>query len=87
MKVMSGNLNAKVACNNISQQTIDNESVDPESNDNDIRIVNFATSKYLIVKSTIFPYRKFTNIFWHHDGIAPDHVLVDTGVNQVYQYF
>ena len=53
----------------------------PESNDNGNRLVDFATSKNLIVKSTRFPHR---NIHKHTctspDGITHnqiDHVLVD----------
>jgi hypothetical protein len=30
-------------------------------NDNDVRIVNFATSKNLVIKSTIFPHRNILN--------------------------
>jgi len=42
---------------NIFKPTIGNESLHQDSNDNCVRIVNFATSKYLVVKSTMFPHR------------------------------
>ena len=42
---------------NIFKQTMGNESLHQDSNDNGFRIVNFATSKNLVVKSTIFPQR------------------------------
>jgi hypothetical protein len=32
------------------------------SNDNGIRAINFAISKYLIAKSTIFPHRRAQNL-------------------------
>ena len=52
MKILLGDFNAKVGRENIFQPTIGTESVHPESNDNGrpIRLVNFATSKNLIVK-------------------------------------
>ena len=39
---------------NIFKLTIGNESLHQDSNDNGVRIVNFATSKNLVVKSTLF---------------------------------
>jgi hypothetical protein len=36
---------------------IGNESLHEASNDNGVRVVNFAASKNLIVKSTTFPHR------------------------------
>jgi hypothetical protein len=44
-----------------SQITIQNESLHHISNDNWIRIINFATSKNLIFKSTIFHVATFIN--------------------------
>ena len=41
--------NAKVGRDNIFQPTIGTESVHPESNDNEIILVNFATTKNLMV--------------------------------------
>ncbi|PNF32385.1 hypothetical protein B7P43_G10087 [Cryptotermes secundus] len=45
-----------------------NESLHETSNDNGVRVVNFATSKNLTVKSTMFPHKL------HNQG---DHILVD----------
>jgi hypothetical protein len=51
------------------------------SNDNGVRVVNFATSKNLVVESTMFPHRKIHKYTWTspdgktHNQI--DHVLVD----------
>jgi hypothetical protein len=40
----------------IFKQTIGNESLHEISNDNRVRLVNFATPKNLRVKSTMFPH-------------------------------
>jgi len=48
---------------NIFKPTIGNESLHQDSNDNGVRIVKFATSKNLVVKSTMFlqwNIRKYT---------------------------
>ena len=42
---------------NIFKQTIGNESLHQDSNDNGVRIVNYATSKNQVLKSTMFPHR------------------------------
>ena len=34
------------------------------SNDNGVRIVNFGTSKNLVVKSTMFPHRNIRKYIW-----------------------
>jgi hypothetical protein len=51
------------------------------SNDNGIRVVNFATSKNLRVKSTMFPHRNIHKYTWTSpDGKTNnqiDHILVD----------
>jgi len=51
MEILLGDFNAKVERENILKPTIGNESLHQYSNDNGFRIVNFATSKHLIVKS------------------------------------
>ena len=56
-KILLGDFNAKLVRENIFQPTIGTESVHPESKDSGIRLVNFATSKNLIVKSTKFSHR------------------------------
>ena len=56
MKFLLGDFNAKVGRENIFKPTIRNKRLQ-DSNDNGVRIVNFATSKNLVVKSTMFPHR------------------------------
>jgi len=48
---------------NIYKPTIGNKSLHQASNDNGNRIINFATSKNLVVKSKMFPHR---NIHKHN---------------------
>jgi hypothetical protein len=71
MKILLGDFNAKVGREDIFKPIIDNENLYEASNDNGIRVVNFATSKNVIVKST-FPHRdihKHTKSikFYQHD--------------------
>ena len=43
---MLGDFNAKVERENIFKPTIGNESLHQDSNDNEVRIVNIASSKF-----------------------------------------
>jgi len=54
MNILLADLNAKVGRENIFKPTIGNESRHQDSNDNDVRIAKFATSKNLVVKSKTF---------------------------------
>jgi hypothetical protein len=73
--------NAKVGREDIFKPTIGNESLHEISNDNGVRLVNFATSKNFRVKSTMFPHRNIHKYTWTspdgktHNQI--DHILVD----------
>ena len=81
MQILLGDFNAKVGRENIFKQTIGNESLRQDSNDNGVRIVNFATSKNLVVKSTVFPNRDIHKHTWTspdgktHNQI--DNILID----------
>jgi hypothetical protein len=81
MKILLGDFNAKVGRENIFKPTIGNESLHQDINYNGIRIVTFATSKNLVVKSTIFPHRNNHKYTWTspngqtHNQI--DHILID----------
>jgi ethanolamine utilization protein EutQ (cupin superfamily) len=63
MKTLVGDLNSKMVKEDISKQRVRNESLHKSSNANGIKVVNFATSKYLVVKGTMFPHHKIY-IFW-----------------------
>jgi hypothetical protein len=56
IKILLENFNAKVGRQNIFKPTNGNESLQQDSNDNGDRIVNVATSKHLVVKSTMYPH-------------------------------
>jgi len=58
MKMLLEDFNAKVGRASIFKPTIGQESLHQDSNNNNwVRLVNFATSKNLVVKSTMFPHR------------------------------
>jgi len=81
MKILLGDFNAKVENENIFKPTIGNESLHQHSNDNGVRIVTFAASKNLVVKSTMFPHRNIHKYTWTSpDGKTDnqiDHKLID----------
>jgi hypothetical protein len=64
MKILFGDFNAKVGMEDIFKLTIRNESSHKISNDNGVRVVNFATSKNLVVKSTMFPHHSIHKHIW-----------------------
>jgi hypothetical protein len=77
MKMLIGDLNAKVEREDIFKPIIGNEGLHEVNNDNGVRVVYFAASKNLIVNSTIFPYHNIHKHTW----TSPDGVTH----NQVYQ--
>jgi hypothetical protein len=69
MKILLGDLNAKVGREDIFKPTIVNESLHATSNDNGVRVINFATSKNFTLKSTMFPHRNMVKLTWTYlDG-------------------
>jgi hypothetical protein len=58
IKIVLGDFNVKLWIKDIFKPTIENESLHQDSNYNSVRIVNFATSKNLVVKSMKSPNRK-----------------------------
>jgi hypothetical protein len=65
----------------IFKPIIGNDNLHEANNDNGIGVVNFATSKNLIVKSTTFSHRDIHKHTWTFpDGVTHnqiDHVLID----------
>jgi hypothetical protein len=59
-----GDFSAKVGKEDIFKPTVGNKSLHEISNDNGIRVVNFVTSKNLIVKSTMFPHPNIHKFTW-----------------------
>jgi hypothetical protein len=64
MKILLGNFSAKVGRKDVLKPTTGNESSHEISNDNGARVVNFATTKNFIVKSTMFPHRNIHKFTW-----------------------
>jgi hypothetical protein len=64
MKILLGDFNAKVGKEDIFKLTIGNESLHEISTDNGVRLVHFATSKNLRVRSMIFPHRNIHKYTW-----------------------
>ncbi|KAJ4430139.1 hypothetical protein ANN_22349 [Periplaneta americana] len=81
MKILLGDFNAKVGREDIFRPTIGKESLHAISSDNGVRLVNFATLKNLIVKSTTFPHKDIHKYTWTSpDGLTHnqiDHILID----------
>jgi len=64
MEILLGDFNAKVGRKNAFQLTTGNESLHQDGNGNDVRIVNFATSENLVLKSTTYPDRNIHKYIW-----------------------
>ena len=64
MKILLGEFNAKLGRDDIFKPMIGQESLHQDSNDNGVRLVNFATSKNLVVKSTMFPHLNIHKYTW-----------------------
>jgi hypothetical protein len=64
INILLGDFNSKLGSEDIFKQTIGNESLHKINNDNGDRLVNFATSKKLRVKSTMFPHRNMHKYTW-----------------------
>jgi hypothetical protein len=80
MKILLWDFSAKIGKEDFFKPIIGNERLHEISNDNGV--VNFATSKNLIVKSTVFPHCSIHKYTWTspdgntHNQI--DHILIDT---------
>jgi hypothetical protein len=68
MKILLGEFNANVGKEDIFKPTIGNDGLYQDGNDSGVRIVNFATSKLLVLKSTMFPRRKIHKYIWTSPG-------------------
>ena len=60
-KFILRDFNAKLGREDIFKPTIGNERLHQDNNDNGVRIVNFATSKNLVLKIKMFPHRSIHN--------------------------
>jgi hypothetical protein len=64
IKILIGDFNAKVRREDVFKLTIANESSQEINKDKGVRVVNFATSKNLVVKSTMLPHRSIHKYNW-----------------------
>jgi hypothetical protein len=82
MNILLGDFNAVVGREDIFKPTIGKECLHEISNDSGVGVVNFATSKNLVVKSTMLAHRYIHKYSWTslkgktHNQV--DHVLMDT---------
>jgi len=80
IKVVLGDLNAMRGKETQFQPTIEKESMHDSSNDNELRIISFASSKSMVISSTTFPHKKIHKETWRSlDGKTInqiDHVLI-----------
>jgi exonuclease III len=80
-KILLGDFNAKWGRQDILNPSIENEGLHHDSNDNGVRIVNFATSKNPCVKSTMHPHQNISKYTWTSpDGkthIQIYHILIE----------
>jgi hypothetical protein len=71
---------SKLRRQNIFKPTIGNGSIHRDGNDNGVKIVNFATSNNLVVKSTFTHQNILKNTWTSPDGKTHnkiDHILID----------
>jgi hypothetical protein len=73
MKILLGDFNAKGWREGIFKPIIGNESLHEASNKR-VRVVNFATSKNLIVNSTTFPHCNIPKHTWTSDGVTHNQI-------------
>jgi len=64
IKILLEDFNTKVGRENIFNPTIGNDSLHQDSNDNGVRIANFATTKNSVVKNTMFPHQNICKYNW-----------------------
>jgi hypothetical protein len=64
IKIILGDLNAKLGREYVFKPTVGNESLYEISNDNGVRVINFAASKNINVKSTMFPHPNIHKYTW-----------------------
>jgi hypothetical protein len=71
MKILLGDVSAKVSREDIFKPSVGNENLHEISNDNGVRVVSFSTSTNLVIKSTMFPHHNIHKCTWMSpDGFA-----------------
>ena len=81
VKIVLGDANAQIGKEEIYKHIIGSHSLHNQSNENGLRLIDFAESRGMIIGSTSFPLKEMHKGTWKHpDGQTVnqiDHVLID----------
>jgi len=87
IKIILGDFNAKVGKESICKPTIGIESLPNETNNNGIKMIHFAISDGLNVRSTTFPYKDIPKQTWYSADSRTvnqiEHVLISNRFRSV----
>jgi endonuclease/exonuclease/phosphatase family metal-dependent hydrolase len=79
--MVMGDANAKVGRETVHQLTIGKHNLHESTNENDLRLVDFAASRQMAIKSTYFMLTRIHLKTWHspigHTFNQIDHCLID----------
>jgi hypothetical protein len=82
MKITLEDFNAQLVKDDVLIPKVGKETLHDSSNDNHVRVVNFATSKNLAAKSTTFLHSNIHKYMWSSPDVEThnqiDHVSLDT---------
>ncbi|KAJ9589104.1 hypothetical protein L9F63_017608 [Diploptera punctata] len=82
IKIILGDLNTQIGKEGMYKPTIGTNSLHTVSNDNGIRLINFASSRSMVIASTVFLHKDIHKRTWKSpDGKTfnqIDHVVIDT---------